>query len=102
MKETRKLCRLSGERKSAMVRHNTQEETNRLFKIVMSSLTEVIGIVEEVRESTIILSFPRQSARFVVPIRNDELLKWSNHIKVGSHVAILFLDDGTIWARGVK
>lgn len=70
------------------------------FKIIMHSLTEVIGSVEEVREDEVILSFTRQ--RCVVPIRSDELLKWRNHMKVGSHVAILFLDNGTIRVRNME
>jgi len=77
-----------------------QKETDRHFKRIMHSPTEVIGSVEEVHEDEVILSFTRQ--RYVIPLRSDELLKWRNHLKVGSQVAILILNNGSIRVRNTE
>jgi len=70
-----------------------RERSKRIRLREWEDLTEVVGKVEEVCQDAIILSFKQ---RRVIPVKSDELVKWKNNLKVGSRVAILLLDDGSV------
>jgi len=77
-----------------MSKQNSQEvsDMKQPFKTA-DPMAEAIGIVEEVRSTEIVLCIRK---RCVISVRGSELRKWINDLEVGSHVAILLLDDGSI------
>jgi len=80
-----------------MSNQNSQEvsDMKQPFNTV-DPMAEAIGIVEEVRSTEIVLCIRK---RCVISVKSEELREWVNDLKVGSRVAILVLDDGTIRVR---
>jgi len=73
-----------------------------MFSSLIGYWSEVVGTIEEVGESEVVMSFTRERERCVIPVRGDELRRWKNDLKVGSHVAILLLNNGTIRIRNME
>ena len=67
-------------------------------RLIPGPWTEVVGIVEEVLEDSLILSLKKE---YVIHVRDDELKRWKHVLRKGSRVGILFLDDGGVRVRSL-